>query len=180
MNDDRKYPFRTGSQMVLALGANLPLDGDTPAATLEKAVAAIGRLWSLTGRSRFFRSVAWPDPADPPFVNAVIACEARGGASAALETLHAIEAGFSRRRHMRNAPRTLDLDLIDYAGEVCVPAPGASGPVLPHPRMHQRRFVVAPLAEFRPDWRHPQTGFSARQILESLPHEENDTVTLMP
>lgn len=76
---------------------------------------------------------------------------------ATLQRLLEIEQRFGRRRCGRNADRTLDLDLIDHSGRVLETAALR----LPHPRAHERRFVMAPLAEIAPDWRHPQLGAAA-------------------
>ena len=76
----------------------------------------------------------------------------------ALAALHAIEARFGRRRHEQNAPRTLDLDLIAYGRT------WSEAPALPHPRAHERAFVMRPLAEMAPDWRHPTLGLSAEDL----------------
>jgi len=80
-----------------------------------------------------------------------------------MAALHAVEAEFGRKRRGPNAPRTLDLDLIDYRGHAESP-PGS--PVLPHPRATARAFVLAPLLDVAPDWRDPVTGASGRDLLK--------------
>ena len=84
---------------------------------------------------------------------------------ALLEALLAVEAGFGRRRGVPNAARTLDLDLLDYDGSQC----SSERLVLPHPRLHERRFVLAPLAEIAPQWRHPRSGKTAAGTAGRLP-----------
>ncbi len=79
-----------------------------------------------------------------------------------------IEAAFGRRRGRRNAPRTLDLDLIAFDDVVQTPT-AREGLVLPHPRLHERDFVLAPLCEIAPQWRHPALGESAQTLLGDLP-----------
>jgi 2-amino-4-hydroxy-6-hydroxymethyldihydropteridine diphosphokinase len=81
-----------------------------------------------------------------------------------LQCLHAIEASFGRKREERNAPRTLDLDLIDFDGRIRDDAP-----ILPHPRVAERGFVLVPLADIAPDWRHPVSGLSIRDLIDRLP-----------
>ena len=85
--------------------------------------------------------------------------------NALLARLHAVEAEFGRVRRQVNAPRTLDLDIVDYAG--LVSAPGDS-PILPHPRLADRAFVLLPLAEIAPGWRHPATGVSITELIAAL------------
>lgn len=94
-----------------------------------------------------------PRRAGPPFINGVALVETMLSPAALLAVLHGIERRFGRRRRYKNEPRVLDLDLIDYHGQV------AEGPpVLPHPRAHSRAFVLLPLAEVAPAWRHPVSG----------------------
>ena len=81
--------------------------------------------------------------------------------------LHGVETDFGRLRSAPNAPRTLDIDLLDYDGLVMT-----DGVVLPHPRLAERSFVLAPLAEIAPDWRHPVTGLGAGELLAALPDRD--------
>jgi len=88
--------------------------------------------------------------------------------------LQAIERQYGRVRGERNAARVLDLDLLDHRGQVTETA----SLVLPHPRLHQRRFVLVPLAEIAPCWRHPLSGLTAEQLLSRL--DENQTIERLP
>jgi 2-amino-4-hydroxy-6-hydroxymethyldihydropteridine diphosphokinase len=114
--------------------------------------------------SPYYRSPAWPDPSNPPFVNAVALVRTSLGPASLLASLHEVEAEFGRARSRPNAPRTLDLDLIDYAGRVEV-----GPPVLPHPRASERAFVLKPLADVAPNWTHPVTRQSVATLLAALP-----------
>ena len=128
----------------IGLGANL---GDAPA-TLAAASRRLGALPAsrLIGRSSRYRSA--PLDADgPDFANAVVAIETQLPAARLLAELQAIEAAFGRTRPYRNAPRTLDLDLLTYGNERI----DAANLTVPHPRLHLRAFVLAPLAELAPD-----------------------------
>jgi 2-amino-4-hydroxy-6-hydroxymethyldihydropteridine diphosphokinase len=151
----------------IALGANLPGRFLSPADAVEAAIGALQTPGiTLLCRSRLYRSAAWPDPSEPEFVNAVISVMTDLDASELLARLHALETEFGRERRKPNAPRPLDLDIVDHAGRVS--APGET-PVLPHPRMADRAFVLLPLAEIAPDWRHPVTGASIADLVRALP-----------
>jgi len=111
-------------------------------------------------RSSWWRSAAWPDPNGPEYRNGVALVEADGDAEAVLAGLLRIEADLGRERAARNAPRTLDLDLIAYGRQVRA----GEGLTLPHPRAHERRFVMGPLAEIAPAWTHPVLGATAAAL----------------
>jgi 2-amino-4-hydroxy-6-hydroxymethyldihydropteridine diphosphokinase len=153
--------------ILIALGSNLTSAAGTPAETLVAALAALrAKEIEPVKVSRFYRSEAWPDPSDPAFVNAVAQLDTAVAPDALLETLHAIERQFGRTRDRRNAPRTLDLDVLDYEGRT-----EAGPPVLPHPRMDKRAFVLLPLAEIVPDWHHPISGQKITELIAELPAE---------
>lgn len=144
--------------VVIALGSNLK---GPFASTHELLEAALARFadegLEIKAQSSWWRSDAWPDPSAPPFLNGVVMVDTTLGPRETLSALHRIEAEFGRERHVPNAPRTLDLDLIAYGRTVGV----FDGLVLPHPRAAERRFVMGPLAEMAPQWRHPATGEGA-------------------
>ncbi len=150
----------------MALGANLPGRFTSTAAAIEAALIEIeAQIGRIVARSRLYRSVAWPDPNDPEFVNAVALVETAHSAAAFLARLHDIEIAFGRVRGKANAPRPLDLDLIDFGGAVSAPG---ENPILPHPRLTERAFVLLPLCDIAPDWRHPVTGRTVSELIAAL------------
>ena len=134
----------------IALGANL---GD-PAAQVERAIEELAQLpeTRLSARSALYLSVAVGYAEQPDFVNAVAALTTRLPPRELLEALLDIETRHGRRLDFKNAPRTLDLDLLLY-GDLVLHEPGLT---LPHPRMSERTFVLQPLAEIAPH--HPIPG----------------------
>jgi 2-amino-4-hydroxy-6-hydroxymethyldihydropteridine diphosphokinase len=146
---------------LIGLGANIPSPAGQPAQTLKAALAALARAGvEIAAVSPFYETVAWPDPADPPFLNAVAAVRTRLQPVALMALLHDVETTLGRKRSVPNAPRSLDLDLLDYAGQIW------DGAVtLPHPRLAERRFVLEPLKVVAPDWRHPVSGLDVDALL---------------
>lgn len=149
------------SVVIVALGCN---DKGAWADCREALEAALARFRcegvDVIARSSWWRSQAWPDPSDPPFLNGVVLVRTELDPHALMAALGRIEDAFGRRRAARNAPRTLDLDLIAYgrlSGDL-------DGLILPHPRAHERLFVMGPLAEIAPDWTEPLSGRAAAQL----------------
>ena len=150
--------------VVVALGSNLGNGYASCEALLEAALARFPRAGlPVIARSSWWRSAAWPDPAGPEYRNGIAIVETNDPPAAVLEKLLAIETAFRRVRRSRNAPRTLDLDLVAHGRHV-IDTPGL---VLPHPRAAERLFVMGPLAEIAPQWRHPVLGRTAADLAAS-------------
>lgn len=154
----------------IGLGANLPFEGLSGSALLARALAAIEAAgFKRLAVSNIWQSAAWPPSDQPDFFNAVAVVDPAGASTQDLySVLRRIEQQFGRERRERWAARTLDLDVLAMDG-----LHGTFGEItLPHPRMHERAFVLAPLAEVASDWRHPILGQTAAELLQSVPTEQ--------
>lgn len=136
----------------VALGSNL----GNPVQTIEEAIDTMAALRGslLKGMSSLYRTAPVGLKHQPDFINAVVALDTRLSPRDLLDELFAIEARFGRERSVRNAPRTLDLDLLMHGATV----QDDPNLILPHPRMHERAFVLAPLAEIAADLQIPGRG----------------------
>jgi len=164
---EERYVRETEAMILIALGANLdhPRYGP-PRETLEAALATLQQNGvAILACSRWFRSAPVPPSDQPWFVNAVASAETGLSPGELMMKLHEIEVGFGRVRHCANEARVLDLDLLAYHDRVSEPG---ESPILPHPRLAERAFVVLPLAEVAPDWRHPVSGSSAAELASRL------------
>jgi len=152
----------------IGLGANLPSRVGDPKETLEAARKRIGELpeTRVTAVSSLYES-APVDAGGPPFINQVLRVDTALPALSLLEGLQAIELAFGRERPFRNAPRTLDLDLLQVADETRTDAVLT----LPHPRLHERLFVLMPLAEIDADLSVPGLGTAATLLTQLLATE---------
>lgn len=153
--------------IIVGVGSNLAAPGTaSPRATAEAALHRFPEFAiEVVRRSKWYASEPVPVSDQPWFVNGVAVVQTTLDPLALLRALLRIEAGFGRHRSVPNAARTLDLDLLDYEGREVASAELT----LPHPRLQERRFVLAPLAEIAPKWRHPRLGLSAKELLEALP-----------
>lgn len=170
---------------LIALGSNLNFDGGGPLNLLERAFGALEALgFVIRKRSRFYDTPAFPAGSGPIFVNAAASVEFDGTPTQVLALLHDVEAQMGRARAVRWGARTLDVDLI-AAGDVVLPdektyaywrdlplkAQKTEVPpelILPHPRLSERAFVLVPLMDVAPEWCHPVSGKSLREMHDAL------------
>lgn len=161
--------LKTVGAVFIGLGTNLPFRALAGTALLEAALSAIGDTGvKVVKRSSFWASPALPTggASQPDFVNAVAQVDpGLLGPDQLWDRLAGVERAFGRERRERWAARTLDLDIIDFAGLVSF---GGEGELtLPHQGASERAFVLAPLAEIAPEWRHPVSGLGVRDLLEA-------------
>lgn len=182
-------------QSLIAFGANLPFGGQLPAKTIRQAVDALAEEGlPVLALSPFYATPCFPAGAGPDYVNAAAVIAGKGATDVAsiLAGLHRVEARFGRERAQRWGMRTLDIDLLAMGDSVLPDAVTQDGwralppeaqirttpdqLILPHPRLQDRAFVLVPLADVAPDWVHPRTGLSVRQMLDALPQADRDAV----
>ena len=179
--------IRNGECLLIALGANLPHDGQPPHETLRLALRDLTDAFGPHTTSRMYATPCFPAGAGPDYVNAAISAPLPPDLSPdrVLARLHAIEESYGRRRETRWGMRTLDLDLVAFGSAVLpdlaawrhwadLPADdqrrlAPDRLILPHPRLQDRAFVLVPLCEVAPDWVHPVTGRSVAQMTADLP-----------
>jgi 2-amino-4-hydroxy-6-hydroxymethyldihydropteridine diphosphokinase len=157
--------------ILVALGANLPApDGTPPIETCRAAAAQVRQIPGLTfvAESSWYRSESIPRAEQPDYCNGILRLQGEVDPAWLLAQLQEIENRYGRQRSVPNAARTLDLDIIDMNGIVRV----APDPVLPHPRAHLRAFVLRPILDVAPAWRHPFLGSCVADLLAELPVQE--------
>jgi 2-amino-4-hydroxy-6-hydroxymethyldihydropteridine diphosphokinase len=182
------------TEALVALGSNLPSDQGDPAHTLREALARLSAEPGLAfaHNSRWFRTPAYPPGAGPDFVNGAAVFETDLPPQAALGALHRVEAELGRTRKERWAPRTCDLDLLGVGAEIApdratlrdwmdldvatAPAQAPQRMILPHPRLHERAFVLVPLADIAATWVHPLLGLSVQEMLDALPESATEGI----
>ncbi len=169
----------------IAMGANLPTETDAPLVTLLKAVELLADAGiAVVARSLFYQTPAFPAGSGPDYVNAALSVRTDMQPFQLLETLHRIEGFLGRMRKERWAARAIDLDLLAM-GDMVLPDHATQARwsglpqarqlkdvppelILPHPRMHERAFVLVPLGDVAPNWVHPVLGLSVAEMLARL------------
>lgn len=156
--------------ILVALGANLPSAYGEPGQTLKAAIAELEKRGvTVLAFSSVWISAPVPASDQPWYRNAVVCVRTQLDASALLKLLHEIERDFGRVRTVRNAARLLDLDLLVYNDDII----DTEEMGLPHPRMHERGFVLKPLQEIASGWVHPVLGRSVEDLIDNLPDDED-------
>lgn len=170
----------------IALGSNLGNGPANPLKTIESALKQlVQNSCTLRRVSRFYSTPCFPAGAGPDYINACVIVAYDGPPAQILALLHRIEADFGRERVQRWGSRTLDLDLL-VCGQTVLPSQTGHAQwrdlpledqkirapqelILPHPRLQERAFVLVPLCDIAPDWRHPILGQTVREMTAALP-----------
>ena len=155
------------STAFIAFGGNLIPEGfDTLEQVMQSAISDISKLpIEICAISSLYETAPVPISDQPWFLNGVLHVKTDIKASDLLAALHQIEHDFGRIRAVRNEARILDLDLIDYDGVMH----DNDALQLPHPRMHERAFVLLPLRDVMPEWRHPRLNKAVSTLIDEMP-----------
>ncbi|MCK5295769.1 MAG: 2-amino-4-hydroxy-6-hydroxymethyldihydropteridine diphosphokinase [Alphaproteobacteria bacterium] len=152
----------------IGVGSNLSSSFGSPRETCKAALKALETKGCHIVRvSKWYKTEPVPVSDDPWYVNCAIEIDTKLEPAKLLETLHQVEAEFDRKRGKKNAPRTIDLDILAYNDVVM---DGAIN--LPHCRMHKRLFVLKPLKDIAPNWHHPISGLSIDKLLSAVTDEQ--------
>ena len=180
---------------VVAMGSNMQTEAETSRMIIERAAVEVARVLGPLQQSGLYATPCFPVGAGPDYVNAALALFTDLPATSVLRALHQIEADFGRERVQRWGQRTLDLDLLAIGGLVApdlatfhhwqnlpleiqkLRAPDQL--ILPHPRLHERAFVLVPLADVAPTWRHPVLEETATEMLARCAGEDIAEVSLI-
>jgi len=145
----------------LSLGSNM---GDR-IGNLEQAISRLAALGTVSSVSSFYETEPVELTAQPWFVNCVVALETEKMPKQLLAGILDIEQKMGRRRIQKKGPRTIDIDILLFGNSII----DTGALTIPHPAMHERRFVLEPLAEIAPDVRHPVFKRTAREMRDALP-----------
>lgn len=158
--------------ILIGIGANLPSERfGSPVQTCEAALAALDHVAGLrvVRRSRWYESAPVPISDQPWYVNGACILETQMAAKDVLKVLHDIETEFGRVRGQKNAARVLDLDLLVYHDLISADENALN---VPHPRLHERAFVLLPLQDLVPGWQHPKTGAGLDDLISALSDDQ--------
>ena len=156
-------------RIFLGIGANLTPDGF--ATPIDGCLAALDSLTeneiTIVAVSPWYKSAPVPVSDQPWYYNAVVEIQTKHEPEVLIGILHECEQHFGRIRTERNAARVLDIDIVDFGSIV-----RDGNLVLPHPRMHQRMFVLRPLSDLMPAWKHPVTGIGIEAMMAEISSDQ--------
>lgn len=155
--------------IILGFGANLDSRFGKPESTIEAAYSELIKAGIIiVKKSSIWMTAPVPISDQPWYKNSVCLIETKKNSQDILSIIRKIESDFGRLRTIQNAPRVIDIDLLCYDNLIL----NTQDLQIPHPRLHERAFVLYPISEIAPDWIHPQTGTHLRDYIKLLPQEQ--------
>ena len=166
--------------ILLSLGSNLPSKfGDSKNTILKCYEFFNNNDIKILKKSSFYETFAIPNKSDPKFVNSVISVETKFSAEELIKYILKVEEKFDRKREQINAPRTCDIDIVDFNSEI-INIFNKNIPLeIPHPRLEQRSFVLYPIREIDKNWKSPLSGKKIDQLIENLDAETKKNITII-
>lgn len=166
--------------ILLSLGSNLPSKfGDSKKSLLKCYDFFNNDDIKILKKSSFYESLAIPNKSDPKFINSVISVETKFSPVELMKYIFKVEKKFDRKREQINAPRTCDVDIIDYNSEVINIFNKNISLQIPHPRLEQRSFVLYPIREIDKNWKSPISGKNIDQLIENLDSKIKKNITII-
>ena len=166
--------------ILLSLGSNLPSKfGDSKNTILKCYEFFNNNNIKILKKSSFYETFAIPNKSDPKFVNSVISVETKFSAEELIKYILKVEEKFDRKREQINAPRTCDIDILDFNSEIINIFNKNISLEIPHPRLEQRSFVLYPIREIDKNWKSPLSGKKIDQLIENLDAETKKNITII-
>ncbi|MBW0176268.1 MAG: 2-amino-4-hydroxy-6-hydroxymethyldihydropteridine diphosphokinase [Candidatus Fonsibacter sp.] len=166
--------------ILLSLGSNLPSKfGDSKNTILKCYEFFNNNDIKILKKSSFYETFAIPNKLDPKFVNSVISVETRFSPEELIKYILKVEEKFDRKREQINAPRTCDIDIVDFNSEIINIFNKNISLEIPHPRLEQRSFVLYPIREIDKNWKSPLSGKKIDQLIENLDAETKKNITII-
>jgi len=162
----------------LAFGSNLQSNLGTSKHIINKAYDELKKFGvRILRKSSFYKSKAFPNPRDPEFFNTVILIHSKMHVKKLLEIILMIEIKLGRVRSNKNAPRTIDIDIIDFHSRNIKLLSKSINLTVPHDRLNKRLFVLGPLKEIRPNWKDPRTGTIIGFLIKKIEINRDNKIT---
>ena len=162
---------------ILALGSNLKYQDNLPIDNIEKAYQELENEGiKILKKSFFYESEAYPNNQDPKFINSAIKIETNLQPQVLLEKILKIEKNFGRVRNLKNSPRTLDIDILDYDGQIVNINEKNINLDIPHKEIHKRLFVLLPVRDLSVKWLHPKSKAPIEDMIANFSQDQINKV----
>ena len=166
--------------ILLGLGSNLPSSYGDRFKNIDLAISAlIGYGIQIKKKSSYYESLSYPDKNNPKFINIVIDIETHLSPVDLASVLLFIEESLGRKRIKKNDPRSCDIDIIDYNNQIMNFKYNDLDFIVPHEKLIYRNFVLFPLEEIYPEWKHPKTKESITALIKNLPKEDKNSILMI-
>jgi len=163
--------------ILLGLGSNLPSKYGDRFANINLAISSLESYGiKVIKKSSFYKTPSYPDRENPNFINVVILVETNLPVIDLMSVLISIEKKLERKRFKKNDPRTCDIDIIDYNSQILNLKYNNSDFTVPHKELTSRNFVLFPLQEISPMWKHPKTKKTINNLIQKLDEEEKNSI----